>query len=379
MRVLNFGKGLNQKNFTNMTLNLNSILKKLLILVLIVAILIIAKGFLMPLVIGGILATLFMPFCNWMQGIGFGRILAIFISLLALLVVFGAIIAMLSWKISELFNDYDLLKIQSIKTFNEIQNYFFEHFGITLEKQSEIFKSEKPSLSGLMQLTVGSLKYILTNIILVLAYFFFLLYSRAHIKQFFLKLTKDKQHEEMEQILKSTTQVSQQYLLGLAKMIACLWILYSIGFSLLGVKNAIFFAILCGLLEIIPFIGNITGTTITVLITALHGGNISLILGIVVTYATVQFIQGWLLEPLILGPQVKINPLFTIIALIVGDWIWGIPGILLAIPIAAMVKIVCDHIEPLKPYGFLIGDLVIDKRGKNKLQKFFNKFQFFRK
>ena len=183
----------------------------------------------------------------------------------------------------------------------------------------------------------------------------------------------------MEQILKSTTQVSQQYLLGLAKMIACLWILYSIGFSLLGVKNAVFFAILCGLLEIIPFIGNITGTTLTVLITALHGGNVSLILGIVVTYATVQFIQGWILEPLILGPQVKINPLFTIIALIVGDWIWGIPGILLAIPIAAMVKIVCDHIEPLKPIGFLIGDLETDKRGKNKLQKFLYKFQLFKK
>ncbi len=377
--MLSYGKGEHQNIVNNMTINLNSILKKLLVLVLTVAVLILAKGFLMPLVIGGILATLFLPFCSWMERIGLGRILAVFVSLFTLLIVFGAIIALLSWKISELFNDFDLLKDQSIKTFNKIQTYFFEHFGITLEKQSQIFKSEKPSLTGLMQLTVGSLKYILTNIILVLAYFFFLLYSRAHIKQFFLKLTKDKQHEEMQQILKSTTQVSQQYLLGLAKMIFCLWILYSIGFSLLGVKNAVFFAVLCGLLEIIPFIGNITGTTITVLITALHGGDISLILGIVVTYGIVQFIQGWVLEPLILGPQVKINPLFTIIALIVGDWIWGIPGILLAIPIAAMIKILCDHIEPLKPYGFLIGDLVIDKRGKNKFQKLIQKFQKSRK
>ncbi len=361
-----------------MTINLNSILKKLLVVVLIVAILIFAKGFLMPLVIGGILATLFLPFCNWMERIGFGRAIAVFISLLTLLLVFGLIIALLSWKISELFTDFDLLKNQAIKTFSEIQTYFLEHFGITLEKQSQIFKNEQPSLTSLMQLTVGSLKYILTNIILVLAYFFFLLYSRIHIKQFFLKLTKDKQHGEMEQILKSTTHVSQQYLLGLTKMIICLWVLYSIGFSIIGVKNAVFFAILCGLLEIIPFIGNITGTILTVLITALHGGQIPLLLGIIITYGIVQFIQGWILEPLILGPQVKINPLFTIIALVVGDWIWGIPGILLAIPITAMVKIVCDHVEPLKPYGFLIGDLVSEKKSKNRIQKFLKSFSIFR-
>ncbi|HLO45421.1 MAG TPA: AI-2E family transporter [Leadbetterella sp.] len=356
-----------------MTLNLDSILKKLLAGILVIVILIYAKGFLMPLVIGGILATLFLPFCNKMERIGLGRILSVFISLFGLLAVFGIIISLLSWKISELFSEFDLLKSQAIKTFNQTQAYLFQHFGISLEKQSEIFNSEKPSISGLMKLTAGSLKDLMTNLILILAYFFFLLYSRVHIKQFFLKLAKKDQQNEVEQILKGTTRVSQQYLLGLAKMIVCLWILYSIGFSIIGVKNAVFFAILCGLLEIIPFIGNITGTTITVLIAALHGGNITLLLGIVITYGIVQFVQGWVLEPLILGPQVKINPLFTIIALIVGDWIWGISGILLAIPVAAMMKIVCDHIEPLKPYGFLIGEMDTQEKSDQKVKNIFKK------
>lgn len=351
-----------------MSINLNSIIKKLLAIILLVIILIYAKSFLMPLIIGGILATLFMPLCNKLESLGVWRILAVFVSLLTLLVVFGAIIAMLSWKVSELYNEFDLLKIQALKTFSQTQTYLFENFGISLEKQSEIFNNEKPSLAGLMQLTAESLKNLITNLILILAYFFFLLYSRQHIKQFFMKLAKDNQRSEMEKILKGTTQVSQQYLFGLAKMIVCLWILYGIGFSIIGVKNAFFFAILCGLLEIIPFIGNITGTIITVLIAALHGGNLTLMFGIVITYSIVQFIQGWVLEPLILGPQVKINPLFTIIALVIGDWIWGIPGILLAIPIAAMIKIICDHIEPLKPYGFLIGDMISAKKSENKIQ-----------
>jgi predicted PurR-regulated permease PerM len=199
-----------------------------------------------------------------------------------------------------------------------------------------------------------------------MAYIFLLLYYRVHILHFFLKLASPAQQKEMNEVLHSIANVSQQYLLGLSKMIVCLWIMYGIGFSLLGVKNALFFSILCGLLEIIPFIGNLTGTTLTVLVSAVNGASVPMLVGIVVTYGTVQFIQGWVLEPLILGPQVKINPFTTIIALVMGELIWGIPGIFLAIPLIAMVKIIFDHIESLQPYGFLIGDIEKNK-GKSGL------------
>ena len=177
----------------------------------------------------------------------------------------------------------------------------------------------------------------------------------------------------MEQIIQSATNVSQQYLLGLSKMIVCLWIMYGIGFSIIGVKNALFFAILCGLLEIVPFVGNITGTTLTLLVSALHDTEFSVLIGIVITYAIVQFIQGWVLEPLILGPQVKINPLFTILALVIGELLWGISGIILAIPMTAIIKILCDHIEPLKPYGFLIGEIETKKKNGGLIRKIKNK------
>ncbi len=227
----------------------------------------------------------------------------------------------------------------------------------------EILKSEQPTYHNMVHLVADSLMYVFTNIILILVYFIFLLYYRSHIKNFLLKLTKPVKRVEMEQIILSATNVSHQYLLGLSKMILCLWIMYGIGFSFLGVKNALFFAILCGLLEIVPFVGNITGTILTVMVTALHGGDFAILIGIVVTYAFVQFIQGWVLEPLILGPQVKINPLFTILALVLGELLWGIPGIILAIPITAILKIICDHIDPLKPYGFLIGE--VGTRGRD--------------
>ena len=147
-------------------------------------------------------------------------------------------------------------------------------------------------------------------------------------------------------------------------MMLCLWIMYSIGFSIVGVKYAVFFAILCGLLEIIPFIGNLTGNMLTVLMVIVQGGSTGMILAVLLTYAVIQFIQSYLLEPLVVGAGVNINPLFTIIVLVVGELIWGIPGLVLAIPLLGIVKIICDHIEPLKPYGYLIGH---DKKKKQEL------------
>jgi predicted PurR-regulated permease PerM len=154
-------------------------------------------------------------------------------------------------------------------------------------------------------------------------------------------------------------------------MIALLWVMYGIGFSIVGVKNAIFFAILCGVLEIIPFIGNLTGTGLTMIMALSQGGGGGMVVGILITYAVVQFIQTYILEPLVVGSEVNINPLFTIVVIVVGELVWGVPGMVLAIPVLAIVKVICDHIEPLKPYGYLIGEEKKDdkKDNKNLLEK----------
>ena len=357
-----------------MNVTITSVIEKVLLLFLIIVGLIYAKIFLMPLTIGGILATLFLPFCHWLEAKKLPKGIAVLMCFLLLLLIITTLAFLLGWKIAELTNDVSLLKQKAIDTFTNTQEYIFTHLGISAKEQLEILKSEQPSYSSIMQMVTGSLTNILKNLVLVLVYFLFLLYYRSHLKAFLLKLSAPSQRPEMEQIIHSATNVSQQYLLGLSKMIVCLWIMYGIGFSILGVKNALFFAILCGLLEIVPFVGNITGTTLTVLVSALHGAEFSMLVGIVITYVVVQFIQGWVLEPLILGPQVKINPLFTILALVLGELLWGISGIILAIPITAIFKIICDHIEPLKPYGFLIGEINDGKKEGKFIKKIKNNF-----
>lgn len=352
-----------------MTINSTSIIKKLLILFLVFAGLNFAKGFLMPMILGAILATLFLPFSKWMESKKTPRFLASFICVLILVLATIGVFALLGWQIAELTNDITLIKQKAIQFIDTTEEFIFNHIGISPEKQTEILKDQQSNATYFVSSIAGSAITIIGNFLLMLVYVFLFLYYRTHIRNFILKLASEGQKKELEHIIRSATNVSQQYLVGLAKMIVCLWVMYAIGFSIVGVKNPIFFAVLCGLFEIVPFIGNITGTSLTVLVSAVHGASVPMLGGIVITYGVVQFIQGWVLEPLILGPQVKINPLFTIIALVLGELVWGIPGIILAIPITAILKIVSDHIEPLKPYGFLMGELDTDDESKGIIKK----------
>lgn len=359
-----------------MTITSSSVIKKLLFLFLVISGLYYAKGFLIPLAIGAILATLLLPSCKWMEKKKVPRSIAALISLLVLLIVIGGIVALIVWQISDLVADISLLNQKALATLVSIQQYIVSHFGYSEIELVQLVKDQVSSAGRIIQTMAGSLMAILGSFILVLVYIFLLLYFRTHIKKFMLKISPFSDKSEMEQVIISATQVSQQYLVGLSIIIACLWIMYGIGFLSLGVKNAIFFAILCGLLEIVPFVGNMVGTAITVLVAAVHGAAFPLLIGIVITYIVVQAIQEWVLAPLILGRQVKINPLFTIIALILGELMWGLPGVILAIPLTAMFKIVCDHIESLKPYGFLIGEIestVAEPEYIKQIKKWFKK------
>ncbi len=360
-----------------MTIEATSVIKKLSVIFLLVAGLYIGEEFLMPVTIAGVLATVLLPLSRWLEKYSVPRILAAIICVLLMLMFFAGLLALLGWQVSLLTTDLPLIQEKAGRFLTNAQQFIQEHFYITLREQKEMLKNQQDTITGFISSLAGSVSSVFSNSVLILVYVALLLFYRSHIKEFLLKLSPQNQRIEMEKIIFHSTNVTQQYLIGLAKMIACLWIMYGIGFSVLGVKNAVFFAILCGVLEIVPFIGNITGTTITVLVAAMNGGSYPMLGGIIVTYGVVQLIQGWILEPLIVGPQVKINPMFTIIALVVGEILWGIPGIIVAIPLIAMLKVFCDHIDSLKPYGFLIAEVETAPKEPNiiieKIKSWFKK------
>ena len=199
----------------------NNVTKKLITLLLLLVLLSICKVFLMPLAIGGILATLFLPLCTWLERRKIYKGIASLICLLLILIFIASSLSILVWEISELTTEFDLIKQKSIENIDKLQEYVFKYMEISLEKQSQILHDEQPSISKIIQNMGGVFSYLITNFILVMAYVFLLLYYRNHIKLFILKLIKQTDSKKMLEIVYSVTRVSQQYLLGLFKIIIC--------------------------------------------------------------------------------------------------------------------------------------------------------------
>lgn len=341
-------------------LSLTRSVQFLLLLFLLFAGLYYARPFLVPVTFAALFAMLLLPISLWLEGHGVNRVIAVLLSLLVLAAVFTGIVWLISWQVSDLAKDAVQIERNLTLKIEEIRNYITQSLGISRRQQDEIINQQQQGssgwLSGLVTLFLSRAGAFLTNLLLVLVYTFLFIYFRGHLKKFILMLVPRAEQSRAEATIHRCRLVAQKYITGLSLMIASLWVMYSIGFSIVGVKNAIFFAILCGLLEIVPFVGNLTGNLITVLMSVAQGGDMSMIIGIVVTYAIVQFLQTYLLEPLVVGAEVNIHPLFTILGIVLGEMLWGIPGMILAIPLMGIAKIICDNVEPLKPYGYLIGE-----------------------
>lgn len=338
-----------------------------------------SREVLIPFCFAGLLSMLFLSISRKLESKGISRGFAALCCIIIFLLVIAGIFALLGWQFADLAKDLTGIE-QRIKGFIEdARKYISNTFGIDNEQQKKIIQKQQSSggsqVPGMIGGFVGSFMSILVNFILVLVYFFLLLYFRTHIRKFVIKVTGARNQSNTNEIMNQASGVAQKYLTGMALMIGCLWVLYGIGFSVVGVKHAIFFAILCGLLEIIPFVGNITGTSLTVIATFAQGGDMNVIIGILIVYAIVQFLQTYILEPLVVGAEVNINPLFTILVIVIGESLWGVAGMILAIPLLGIVKIICDHVEPLKPYGFLIGEEKKKKSSglRDKISKMFKK------
>lgn len=338
--------------------------------ILAVVVLYYGKEFLIPVAFAGILSMLFLSVSNRLEKKGLSRGAAALWCVLALLLAVALIAALITWQVSSLSENAPQMEQRITKMVSQVKESVSNTFGISKEKQQEMLqKQQQQGGGGLSKVATGIVSSIigfLVDGLLTMVYIFLLLTFRSHLKKFILQLVPADEKTKAGKIITQSSKVARQYLSGMGIMIVILWIMYGIAFSIIGVKNAIFFAILCGLLEIIPFVGNLAGNALTVLMAITQGGGASMIIAILVTYAVVQFVQSYILEPLVVGAEVNINPLFTILAIVAGELIWGVPGMILAIPILGVSKIVCDNVDGLKPIGFLIGK---EKKGKESSLK----------
>lgn len=335
---------------------------KLLLVALVIAFLILAQNILIPFTIAVFFTFLLMPVSRKLQHWHFPKALAILISIIMAFALVSFLLYFLVDQVMSFVNDWPVLQKTLTAKWEGIQQFISETFHVSRIEQKAWLTSkikENASSGGVLVLGIFSATTsFLASFALIPIYIFFLTLYQDKFREFILLVTKDDKNEHVLLIVKKVSVVSQKYVMGLFLDIVILSVLNSTGFLILGLPHAILFGVLASLLNIIPYIGVLIGSTLPILMALLTKDSMSYPLAVLGICIVVQFLDNNFITPYVVGSSVSINPLTATLVLIASSLIWGIPGMVLCMPLTGMAKVVCDNIESMKPYGYLLGEEV---------------------
>jgi len=353
---------------------------KLMLIGLIIAFLVLAENILIPLTIAVFFTFLLAPVSGKLEQWHFPKSLAILVSIILAFALFIAMLYFFYSQIISFINDLPLLENTFATKWESFQQFITQTFHISqIEQQAWLTTKikENASSGGVLILGIFSATTsFLVSFALIPIYIFFLTLYQDKFKEFIRLIAKEDHNEQALTVVKKVSRVSQKYLVGIFLDVVILSILNSTGFLILGLPHAILFGVLISVLNIIPYIGVLIGSALPILMAFLTKDAIGYTFAVAGVCVFVQFLDNNFITPFVVGSSVSINPLTATIVLIASSLIWGIPGMVLCLPLTGMAKVVCDNVESLKPYGYLLGEEVNfneKEHVKDKLMKRFIK------
>ena len=318
-------------------------------------------GILLPLFFAALLAVLLLPIVRRLENRGWPSVLAIIAALLVMVLAITGLVVLFGTQLLELRTELPLLQQKLLVLFDQGQQWLHQRFGLDVISKEELIeksmKSFKKSAGGYLGATLSTTASVLSVLTLVPIYIFCFLYYRDHMRQFMFRFVAPDKRTGVLHTLDNIQSVVQAYISGLLTVIAIVAVLNAAGLLLLNVKFAVFFAAFASVMAVIPYIGIMVGAAIPALVTLVETGSPARAAAVVGVFMVVQFLEGNFITPMVTGSKVSINPMAAIVALILGGELWGTAGMILSIPLVAVLKVVFDANRPLEPWGFLLGDI----------------------
>jgi predicted PurR-regulated permease PerM len=323
-------------------------------------ILYIAQGIIVPLVFAILISILLHPVVNFFVRLKINRVIAIIITLALTFLIIGAFGALLFSQASHFSESWPVLVEKFTQILNESISWASQHFDINPHKIHDWITQTKGELingsGAAIGQTIISVGGSLVVLFLIPVYVFMILFYHPLLIDFIHKSFAENNQTQVREIVTLTKTVIQQYLVGLVIEAVLVAILNTSALLILGIQYAILLGIIGALLNVIPYVGGLVAVALPMmvaLVTKSSGWYAIYVLG---AYYFIQLIDNNYIVPKIVASKVKINALFSIVAVIVGNALWGIPGMFLSIPILAIIKLIFDHVGHLKNWGFLLGD-----------------------
>lgn len=358
---------------TNQIFNWTKLSSILVSVVIIGMIIVYGQTFLTPVIFSIFLSLLILPlyefFIRWVK-IDWLTIILCFLTILGSV---GLITYFFSIQIYQVFSELSEIKSQLSNGINKINYFVADKFNLSTEIVRDWIDSQIALIVDLPTtfLSKGlssSSAFLLQSLICMVYIFFILLYKDA-FRNFIISQFPQSNRKEILGLLESISKISQQYFLGRILVMIILAILNSVGLWLLGIGYPILWGALAAVLTIFPYIGTTLGGTLPFFYAFATEESLWKPVGVVIIYQVIQQLEGNIITPKVVGGTMKLNPFAAIVAMVAGGLTWGLAGLVIALPVIAIIRILFDHIELMKPFG-----LLLDKDLSKKKEMFLEEY-----
>ncbi len=318
------------------------------------------QSILAPFFLAFLMAMLFLPVATFMERkLRFPRSLSTMTSVFIMLIILTGLVYFFSSQLSSFSKDLPHLRSQFDLVFNSLQKWVSETFQVKIDEQLDYIDqglNKLLSSSGvILGFTFGIFSTGIGFVIFFILFFIFILNYRRILNNFIVTVFNEKHKASVQEVVTEVRIMTKKYIIGLCLQVMIVSILTSTLLSVLGVKYAILLGVLTGLLNVIPYLGICIALLISCFI-AFATTTPSTCIYVALGYIGVHIIDGNIVLPFVVGSKVKINALFSFIGIIIGEHLWGIAGMFLCIPAIAIIKIIFERVEGLKPWGKLLGE-----------------------
>lgn len=325
-----------------------------------IAILYFAKSIIIPIVFATIVAIMLNPLVVFLERMRINRIVAITVVMILTFIFISAFVFLIISQASRFGDSLPALIEKFTVIINNTISNGADYFNKDPQKiydwisktQGELINSSTAAI-GHSLVIVGSGLVIL---FLLPVYIFLILFYQPLLLDFIHKLFGSENQSKITEIVGQIKTVIQRYLFGLLIEAGIVAALETAALLMLGIEYALLLGILGALLNMIPYLGGLVAVAMPMMVALVTKSSPVFAVYVLVAYYIIQLIDNNYIVPYIVASKVKINALFSIIVVIAGNVLWGIPGMFLSIPMLAIVKLICDHIDQLKPWGLLLGD-----------------------
>lgn len=325
------------------------------------AILLLAKPILIPIAFALLISFILFPVVKKLEAWGMNKIVAAFLTIFTVILLIVGFVFLFSTQLILLTLEFSHFQDKIILAFTEVTLYINKNvsFVPNLEKD-ELFNRIKDWLNESIGLLIKQTFYntatFFAGLLATIIFTFLILIYRAGLTNAFCNFSPFDKRERVLKMFKAVQQVGLKYLSGMIILIIVIGFANSIGLMIIGIENPFLFGFLGAVLAVIPYVGTVSGAIIPMLYALIVYNSFWMALSVALLFWFVQLMSDNFLSPKIVGNSIHINAFTAILSLIVGAAVWGIAGMILFLPFAAMLKIVCEEYEELKPVALLIGN-----------------------